>query len=134
MSLVLLPHNPLRVARRAVDPVIDGACRGLEATASDALAAADTDAGLAALHDLRSLNPATAQMLTALATCAEIARVAPIRWRSRDRFAGYAEAAPQLDYAVRNTRVLARRATVLLRTEHSCPPAIVESCRTARPC
>jgi uncharacterized membrane protein YgaE (UPF0421/DUF939 family) len=128
VGLVLLPLNPLRVARRAIAPVIDGTCVGLEATA-DALAAADTDAGLAALHDLRALNPAMAQMTTALATCAEIARVAPIRWRSRDRFAGYAEAAPQLDYAVRNIRVLARRATVLLRTEHGCPPQLVESCR-----
>ncbi|HEX3826405.1 MAG TPA: FUSC family protein [Sporichthyaceae bacterium] len=128
VSLVLMPLNPLRVARAAVDPVLDGTSRGLEATA-DALAAADTDAGLAALHDLRALNPAIVQMSTALATCAEIARVAPIRWRSRDRFESYATAAPQLDYAVRNARVLARRATVLLRTEHSCPPQLVESVR-----
>jgi uncharacterized membrane protein YgaE (UPF0421/DUF939 family) len=128
VGLVLLPLNPLRVAGRAVGPVIDGASRALVATA-DALAAADTDAARSALGSLRALNPAMAQMSTALATCAEIARVAPIRWRSRDRFAGYAEAAPQLDYAVRNMRVVARRAGVLLRTEHSCPPQLVEAVR-----
>jgi uncharacterized membrane protein YgaE (UPF0421/DUF939 family) len=128
VSLILLPLNPLRVARRATGPLIDGAAHGLEATA-DALAAADVDAALGALRGLRELNRALGEMTTALATCAEIARVAPIRWRSRDRFAGYAEAAPQLDYAVRNTRVLSRRAGILLRGGHSCPPQIVEAIR-----
>jgi len=128
VGLVLLPLNPLAVAGRATRPVIDAASRGLDATA-DALAAADLDAGLAALTNLRSLNAAIAAMSTAVATCEEIARVAPIRWRTRDRFESYALAAPQLDYAVRNARVLGRRATVLLRQGNSCPPQVVEAVR-----
>jgi hypothetical protein len=50
-----------------------------------------------------------------------------MRWRTRERFGVYDEAAPQLDYAVRNGRVLARRATVLLRGENACPPPLIEA-------
>jgi uncharacterized membrane protein YgaE (UPF0421/DUF939 family) len=128
VGLVLLPLNPLAVARRAVRPLAAGTQDGLVATA-DALANADLNAALVALRVLRGLNPAVAAMSTAVATCEEIARVAPIRWRVRDRFASYVEAAPQLDYAVRNSRMVARRATVLLRIKDTCPPSLIHSIR-----
>jgi hypothetical protein len=54
----------------------------------------------------------------------EIARIAPARWHSRDRVGAYNLATPFLDYAVRNNRVLARRAGVLLRAGERVPPAV----------
>jgi uncharacterized membrane protein YgaE (UPF0421/DUF939 family) len=117
VGLLLLPLNPLAVAKRAVVPVTLGLSRGLELTAA-ALRAADTDAALAALDELRAMEAKVATMNTAVATSAEIARIAPMRWRTRERFGAFAEGAPQLDYAVRNARVLARRVTVLLRAQH----------------
>lgn len=123
VGLLLLPLNPLAVAKRAIVPVTLGLARGLELTAA-ALRAADTDAALASLSELRSMDGRLAAMATAVATSEEIARVAPMRWRTRERFAAFAEAAPQLDYAVRNGRVLARRVAVLLRAQHPCPPEL----------
>lgn len=129
VALVLLPLNPLAVAQRAVVPVTDGLSAGLGAVAA-ALRAHDIDAGLAALTATRALEPKVVSMNTAVATSQEIARIAPMRWRARERFSVYAEAAPQLDYAVRNGRGLARRATVLLRGEPACPPQLIEAVST----
>jgi uncharacterized membrane protein YgaE (UPF0421/DUF939 family) len=126
VALILLPLNPLAVAQRAVVPVTDGLANALDAVAT-ALRRHDIDAGLAALGATRALEPKIAGMTTAVATSQEVARVAPMRWRARERFGVYAEAAPQLDYAVRNGRVLARRATVLLRGDDPCPPQLIEA-------
>jgi uncharacterized membrane protein YgaE (UPF0421/DUF939 family) len=126
VALVLLPLNPLAVAQRAVVPVTSGLGDALDAVAA-ALRTHDIDAGIAALTATRALEPRIASMTTAVDTSQEVARVAPMRWRARERFGVYAEAAPQLDYAVRNGRVLARRSTVLLRGEQPCPPELIEA-------
>lgn len=126
VGLLLLPLNPLDVAARTTRPVAAGLAQGMTDIAA-ALATRDDDAALAALVKLRGLDPAVAQLAAAVATGEEIARVAPIRWRSRDRSESYAEAAVHLDYAVRNARVLARRAQVLLRAGHECPPELSDA-------
>jgi len=126
VGLLLLPLNPLTLARRTTLPVTTGMADGLDAVAA-ALRAADYDAAMAALTALRGLNAKVAAMTNAVATSEEIARVAPVRWRARDRFGSYAAAAPQLDYAVRNSRVLARRAGVLLRRRHLSPDGLAEA-------
>jgi hypothetical protein len=43
-------------------------------------------------------------------------------WRARERLPLYAEALAELDHAVRNTRVLARRAVAALRRANAAPP------------
>ncbi len=126
VGLFLLPLNPLAVAKRATLPVTGALARGLDAVAA-ALRTRDSDAGLASLSALRGTDAVVSNMTTALATSEEIARIAPVRWRSRDRFGAYADAAPQLDLAVRNGRVLARRATVLLRSGAEFPPELADA-------
>jgi len=125
VGLLLLPLNPLTLARRTTLPVTTGMADGLDAVAA-ALRAADYDADGRA-HRAAGLNAKVAAMTNAVATSEEIARVAPVRWRARDRFGSYAAAAPQLDYAVRNSRVLARRAGVLLRRRHLSPDGLAEA-------
>lgn len=120
VGLILLPLNPLAVAKRAIVPVTLGLADGLERTAV-ALRVADPDAALAALNALRMMDGQVAAMTTAVSTGQEIARVAPMRWSTRERLVAFAQAAPQLDYAVRNSRVLARRAGVVLRAQHYFP-------------
>jgi uncharacterized membrane protein YgaE (UPF0421/DUF939 family) len=126
VGLLLLPLNPLTLARRTTLPVTTGIADGLQAVA-DALRKADYEAGRGALGALRGMNAKVTAMTNAVVTSEEIARVAPVRWRSRDRFGSYAAAAPQLDYAHRDARVLARRATVLLRAGHACPADLIEA-------
>ncbi|MGQ0843933.1 MAG: FUSC family protein [Sporichthyaceae bacterium] len=129
VGTLLLPLNPLTVARRSTAPVIEGLAKGLNAIA-DALLRGDGDAALTALENLRKLDPLVAQMAAAVGTADEVARMAPVRWRARDRSGSYAEAAVHLDYAHRNTRVLARRAQVLLHSRHSCPAELAEAVRS----
>jgi hypothetical protein len=129
VGLVLLPLNPMTLARRTTLPVTEGMADGLVAV-SGALRAGDMDAALAALTTLRGLSGKVTAMTNAVATSEEIARIAPIRRYARDRFGGYVEAAPQLDYAVRNSRVLARRSTVLLRRGHEAPAELSEAIAT----
>jgi uncharacterized membrane protein YgaE (UPF0421/DUF939 family) len=126
VGLLLLPLNPITLARRTTLPVTEGMADGLAAVAA-ALRAADVDAARAALAALRAMNAKVTAMSNAVASSAEIARIAPMRWRVRERFVGYVEAAPQLDYAVRNSRVLARRSTVVLRLGHAPPPQLAEA-------
>lgn len=129
VGLLLLPLNPLSVAARSTAPVIEGLGAGLRSVA-EALTARDGEAAFAALKALRALDPAMAQLAAAVATGEEVARIAPVRWRSRDRSELYVVAAAHLDYAVRNARVLARRAQVLLRARHDCPADLVAAVRS----
>ena len=60
---------------------------------------------------------------------AETVRLAPTYWRSRDDVARYAEAAPHIDFAVRNVRVLARSALSAVETNATVPPGIPAALR-----
>ena len=110
----LLPANPLVVAHRqgrVVFGELAGALRGVAAavTAGDAVAAAGV------LTRLRGSQSALDEFRSALRTGDEIATIAPIRWRRRHELGRYRAAALPVDYALRNTRVLARRALAALR-------------------
>jgi uncharacterized membrane protein YgaE (UPF0421/DUF939 family) len=120
VSLLLLPLNPVSVARRHVEPVIEEIAGGLTDVAT-ALETGDADAAMSALTRARAAEPLVTAMRTAVGASGEIARIAPARWRSRDRISAYCHAATFLDYAARNTRVLARRAGVLLRAGEPVP-------------
>src|SRR5690606_1116366 len=118
----------LSIAARSTTPVVAGLANGLNGVA-DALARNDGDAALAALEGMRRLDPAVTALSTAVITGKEVSRVAPMHWRVREQAAAYVEAAVHLDYAVRNCRVLARRAQVLLRARHECPPELIAAVR-----
>jgi len=53
--------------------------------------------------------------------------VAPIWWRARGQLGMYADAAPHIDHATRNARVLARRAVSGLRAAEPVPAALPAS-------
>ncbi len=110
---LLLPLNPLTVVRRAAHPVFTGLSKGLTAIA-DALAQQDRYAAQKALEQLRNLSGALEAYRSALVVGRETVTIAPVRWRARGLIAPYVEAAGHIDNAVRNARVLARRALALL--------------------
>jgi uncharacterized membrane protein YgaE (UPF0421/DUF939 family) len=123
---LLLPINPLSHLRRAARPVFTGLADGLDAVAQ-ALAAADAEAADRALGLLRALEPQLATFREALATADETAAVAPIRWRARGQLALYLTAAPHLDHAARNARVLARRSRRALRSREPIPAPLADA-------
>jgi uncharacterized membrane protein YgaE (UPF0421/DUF939 family) len=123
---VLLPINPLSHIRRAARPVFTSLADGLDAV-SAALGSADAAAADAALSALRAVEPRMRAFQEALATAAETATIAPIRWRAKGQLALYQTAAPHLDHASRNARVLARRGRRALRSREPVPAPLAEA-------
>jgi hypothetical protein len=120
---VVLPVDPLALARRTARPLLSELAAALEAVA-DALAAGDADAAERALVRARALDGPAEAFHGAVLAAGETARIAPPRWRARARVAQYADADPQLDLAVRNTRVLARGALRALQLRDHVPADI----------
>jgi uncharacterized membrane protein YgaE (UPF0421/DUF939 family) len=121
--VLLLPRNPVRdidaeVQRllRQLASVLRGVGRSLRegdhSVADEALARAR---GMQA--DVDSVD-ATARNVS------EIARMSPVRWRQRDHLALYVGAVRDFDNAVRDARVLARRASAMLRHGENGPEAL----------
>lgn len=119
----LLPANPVTVAQRqlkALTNTLSGALRNLAGalTENDAVKAAGV------LAELRTSQATIDDYKAALQTGSEIARIAPIRWRSKDELSRYQTAAGPVDYAIRNTRVLARRIMAALKAEEQIPDGV----------
>ncbi|MGO1053983.1 FUSC family protein [Crossiella sp. CA198] len=123
----LLPANPLTVAHRQGKVLLGELAAALRAVA-EAVTGRDPGQAAAALSRARKTTKAFEDFRTALDTGAEIARIAPIRWRRRADLDNYLAAAVPLDHAMRNTRVLIRRALAALRDGEPAPaelPAVL---------
>ncbi|RJK92754.1 FUSC family protein [Vallicoccus soli] len=106
---VLLPADPRRLVRRRLRALLDelAAVLGLVA---DALRRADAAAAEAALERSRATQPLVDAAQAAVRGGREVTRLAPRRRRHRAEVARLAVLAGHADLAVRNARVLARRA------------------------
>lgn len=116
LSQVLFPRNPIRQVAEAATKVLDELATALEEAA---LALAEGDRGEAerALDRVRSLNDEITDFYDAVAVGRENAWLSPTRRRrSLGHLRAYADAARQVDYAVRNTRILARETALAVRT------------------
>ncbi len=109
VSAVLLPLDPLRLMREAARPVLDELAATLEDIAA-VLLSRDREAADAALARARGIDELGARFTDAVGEGRETTRFAPVRRRSRTTVESYADAAAQVDLAVRNVRVLARGA------------------------
>ena len=120
---VLLPLNPLSVVRRAADPALRALADGLHQVA-EALRAGDRDGIEEVLGRLRSAETAFAAFSAAVAAARENVAFAPARWRARGALAQYVDGATQVTYALRNVRVLIRRANTMLGDEEKVPEVL----------
>jgi uncharacterized membrane protein YccC len=122
---VLFPRNPLRALAQAAQPVVDDLAVALRAVA-DALRKGDLELAERALEMARAVDDDLAGFYDAVALARETVPVLAAR-RPRERLPIYAEAALQMDHAVRNTRVLARRAVASVRRHGAAPAPLAEA-------
>ncbi len=128
LGFLVLPPDPLALVRREAEPVLRELAGTLEDVAA-ALGARDLQAAVAALERARAIDDYAHRFAEALDAGRETAVGAPPRRGARGRVAEYAEAAGQLDLAVRNVRVLARGAIRALDVDDTVPAGVAEALR-----
>jgi uncharacterized membrane protein YgaE (UPF0421/DUF939 family) len=109
VHVLVFPPDPLLRSGRAMNAVVSGLGQALEGVAT-ALRTGDPAAAQRALAAARGVDPAIRALTETLALGRDTARAAPLRRSARQALQRQEEIARHLDYAVRNTRVLARDA------------------------
>ena len=125
---LVLPADPIRMVRREAEPVLDELALTLERVA-EAIERRDHELAKRALVRARGLDALEARFEEAVSVSRETARFAPSRRRARGRIDFYAQAAEQVDLAIRNVRVLARAAVRGVRLDENMPPEVAVAVR-----
>ncbi|MGK8361571.1 FUSC family protein [Corynebacterium amycolatum] len=114
--LMILPRSPLAGARRKVAKVLDMGADVLY-DIGIGMKEGDTDRIRTALSVVRSMQAQVSLMDRTVADAGEQVRISPLLWRSRDRIHSLSRMVHPVDNAMRNIRVLARRA-ITAREDH----------------
>jgi uncharacterized membrane protein YgaE (UPF0421/DUF939 family) len=128
VSSLVFPLDPHLHVGRAAQAVFGQLGRVLEELAS-ALDTGDRERAAAALVAARGLDASVRELDEALETGRETARSSPLRRPARVELDRYAGGSRHIDFAVRNTRVLARHVLRFLRTGEQAPPELSEAIR-----
>jgi uncharacterized membrane protein YgaE (UPF0421/DUF939 family) len=123
VNAFILPADPIRMVRREADPVLDELAQTLESVA-EAIEQRDRELAERALVRARGLDALEARFAEAVAVSRETARFTPARRHALGRVDFYADAAEQIDLAIRNVRVLARAALRGVRLDENMPPDV----------
>lgn len=124
--VAIVPMNPVHLLDREVQRVLRGLAAVLDRLA---LAIRLPDAGVAwtALQTARAMQPAIEGLSGSSASASEVSRISPLRWSQRDHVQAYASTVRDLDNAVRDARVLARRVSAMLRRGETPPVGVEEA-------
>jgi uncharacterized membrane protein YgaE (UPF0421/DUF939 family) len=126
VATVILPVEPVHLARRAIGPVLDRLASALDAVGA-ALEARDLDTAEEALVLARAIEPDLVNLREALVAARESVRLSLRPARARRRFERYATLAAQVELAVYNVRVLARGAARAISLGDATPPALTQA-------
>jgi uncharacterized membrane protein YccC len=129
VSALVLPVNPVRLVRRAAEPVLAELAGVLEDVAA-ALGRRDRAAVQEALERGRGIDELACDLADALTIGRETARMTLPRRGSLGTVDVYADAAAQIDLAVRNVRVLARGARRAIDLDENVPPDVEDALRS----
>ncbi|WP_181312221.1 FUSC family protein [Nocardioides campestrisoli] len=124
--VLLLPRNPTRDLGREVRPLLTELAGILDELAV-AMRAGDPGAAETTLARARGLQERVTAAQNTAANVAEVAAMSPVRWRQRPEVARYAGALTDVDNAIRDARVLARRLSSMLRMGERCSPSMTAS-------
>jgi uncharacterized membrane protein YgaE (UPF0421/DUF939 family) len=123
VSAVAFPPDPLLVVGRSAQGIFGSLGRTLEELAA-ALSERDGTRAQAALQAAREIDVEVRGLDEALALGRETARFSLGRRSTRDELHRYERGARHIDFAVRNTRVLARHVVRYLRHDRAAPPQL----------
>ena len=120
VSAIFFPPDPALGPGRAAQTMFVELGRALERIAA-ALESRDAGAAERALVDARGIDPLIRSVEAEIETGRETAKYSPSPRASRALLERYERSIPQVDYAVRNTRVLARNVVALVRDGEDVP-------------
>ena len=123
VAMAVMPVHPLKRARREAASLL-GVASSVLAEVSTGLDRRDSDRIRAALQDARDTQPAIDAVSEQLAGARELVRISPFYRRRRPEEVELARILNPLDNAVRNIRVLARRAIVAVDDQVDVAPAL----------
>jgi len=126
IASLLLPPDPVAMVSRVAQTVIGKLGRTLEEDA-EALGGGDVERAERALEAARGIDDDVDALEAVLPVATDTARFSPTRRGDRDVLLRYAHTMPQLDFAVRNTRVLARLVLRHARTDEAAPEGLPEA-------
>lgn len=126
VGALFLPADPVALLRRAATPVLEELAGTLEDIAG-AVVDRDRSAAERALQRARGID--ASRIRETVDVSRTTARYAPQRRGDRAHVALYAQAASQIDLAVRNVRSLARGAVSGVQLGDSMPPEIADALR-----
>ncbi|GAM45109.1 hypothetical protein NSK11_contig00014-0060 [Nocardia seriolae] len=119
-----IPIHPVRRAREQAAGILEVMGKGLTECA-DGLLEHDAEKIKQALEAARGTQGAIDSLRNTLEGSREIIRISPLYWNSRARLQRLREAADPLDNAIRNTRVLLRRALTSVRDDEVIDPRLI---------
>jgi uncharacterized membrane protein YgaE (UPF0421/DUF939 family) len=128
VASVFFPPDPRLIVGRAAQTVFASLGETLERVAT-ALETADPDRAQQALHAARALPGEVVALEEAVATAREMVRFAPPRRGARGVLERHASTLPHVDFAVRNTGVLARHALRYTRSRLVAPDGLIMALR-----
>jgi uncharacterized membrane protein YgaE (UPF0421/DUF939 family) len=120
VSALAFPPDPVLVVRRSAQGIFSALGQTLEELAA-ALADRDSARAEAALHAAREIDGDVRALDVALDLGRETARFSIARRSSHGELDRYQRGARHIDFAVRNTRVLARHVARFLRNDRAVP-------------
>jgi uncharacterized membrane protein YgaE (UPF0421/DUF939 family) len=126
VGALVFPPDPRVLVRRAATRVLSDLRFALGEVAA-ALDAGDPDHAGRALRTARGLDGVVDELVEAFATGQETVRLSPARRRARDAVTRHVRTGEHLDFAVRNTRILARHALRYTRSGLGAPADVVEA-------
>lgn len=129
VMVMVLPRNTVRDIDRDVQSVLTSLA---EVLTQIARAMRGDDATLAdqALTEARSTQPVMDRLRATATNVTEVVRLAPMRWSQRADVERYAASVNDLDNALRDTRVLARRVAAMLRHHEDSPVGMADAVDT----
>jgi hypothetical protein len=128
VSSLLFPPHPVALVGDRAQHLFAGLAGALEEL-SEALAGADPARAERALATARDLDRDVAALGEALDVAGDTARLALLRRGQRARMLPYVATMPHIDFAVRNTRVLARHGLRYTRNRLPAPDGLPEAVR-----